>query len=125
MEKKYNEVLDYVLKEIKGFKNDILLSPKEIGDKLRSELASKYKLEHWESILFTNHLVEEDYINTNYKLTFKGFLFIENGGYIQQKKYESIKMMYEKWTTIALIFGGLLAGVYYLVELLSKLWNVF
>ena len=54
-----------------------------------------------------------------YEISYDGKSFIEKGGYEQKFKNEKIELKYKEWSTFALIFGGVAAGIYYTFELLK------
>jgi hypothetical protein len=52
-----------------------------------------------------------------YMVTFDGELFNSKGGYRKQSRNKRIELWFKGAVTFSLIFGGVAAGVYYLVEL--------
>jgi aspartyl-tRNA synthetase len=57
-----------------------------------------------------------------YAITLDGKIFIENGGYNRKQKDDAIEVSLDKWTTFALIFGGVAAGIFYTGKGLLLLW---
>ena len=57
----------------------------------------------------------------SFRIVFAGKLFIENGGYVRQKRTKRANYIYQSITNICLIFGGVAAGLYYLYELYKML----
>lgn len=65
-------------------------------------------------MLFKDGYVQTMSVSQNtYLILYKGILFSEEGGYTQKYKNHKIEITYKNWTTFALIFGGVAAGLYY------------
>ena len=52
---------------------------------------------------------------------FNGNSFLKSGGYVKQKQINNTELYYKNITTFSLVFGGVAAGIYYIVELLKML----
>ena len=61
------------------------------------------------------------YIRRNYN----GTVFLQKGGYVKQEQINKADLCYKNITTFSLIFGGVAAGIYYIVELLKAFLRMF
>ena len=121
---------DFALKE-EGFTQHIRFMP--LHDRVKS--ISK-DLRKSDFVLALKKLEEDKYINLGlgseikgdnrfaeptsfptYAINFNGRAFNQRKGYVGQQKSNAWKIRWEKATTFSLIFGGVLAGIYYAVEL--------
>ena len=139
-----NELLDIVLKSIhqltyEGYYDDeykayikLRRSPPKIeginGGALLHELARlhpKLFTNEWDADfqLILNHLNADEYISFfegGLALTFKGRIFVRDGGYTKQQKRESSKQQTRLFERVALTVGTVSGGVYGLKELFSS-----
>ena len=57
----------------------------------------------------------------NFEVTIEAIIFNENGGYLKQEKVKNANYLNTKIINAAVLFGGLMAGLYYLLEI-SKMF---
>jgi len=66
-------------------------------------------------------LLDDEFLPNEFSVTFKGRLFINNGGYKNQLRKESISVNLQLIATWAIVIGTSLAGVYSLYSLLKDI----
>ncbi len=130
MKSSYNSILDSILSFLLS-KHDVKGNFEKLSQEFNGEAKTalinymevELEIKYWKIDLILQFLEEEGHIVNQERidLTLKGVKFIENGGY----KENSIRIAKEKKFRIvvdlSLIFGGVFAGVYYLIEI----WKIF
>ena len=122
MNKDYASALDDILNLVNDLKGELPNEGINVFPTLNSSvepIMKKYKITFYEVMIMLRYLTRHEYIfdnasNFKYEILFKGFDFIKEGGFSQQRKNELNQIKYQNWTTFALIFGGVAAGCYYI-----------
>ncbi|HSH65164.1 MAG TPA: hypothetical protein VLB84_05055 [Bacteroidia bacterium] len=122
--KNYYDALDFILSQLltENSTNPLMyFNLEDWKTKTGGKLAELYELQPWEIKCLYNKLQEDQLIDANFKFSLKGMTFIQSGGYKEQLRVDKIELRYKQLTTFSLIFGGVAAGFYYIVELVKML----
>lgn len=105
--------------------------------KLKDYLKTIKEIPSNEYAMIVLHLVDDGYVRMyefyqditigteQIKVTYKGYIFINNGGYVQEKKDSNRHRIIEKIHHLTLSIGTALAGLYAAKEVLVWLHNHF
>ncbi|MBK9477512.1 MAG: hypothetical protein IPN99_01360 [Bacteroidetes bacterium] len=128
MKKNYYFILDSQLDRLHKEQIDRGKEQKEITIKAAEDLTfkEKHNVTQVEIDEMNEKLQSDGYIRypypiqspTYFLITFSGYLFIQNGKYTEKNRIAKIEILKQSLINFSLIFGGLAAGVYYIVELL-------
>ena len=111
------EVQDY-------FRGPVIYKDTEDLKRIMDKLCREYYMDYHEDIYGPDGLEASNKLtgwsDKQYYITFDGKILKDAGGYKQKLKNDRIILRKTALLNILLMFGGVAAGVYYIVELLSK-----
>jgi len=121
-----HNILDDVLRILQGTGYDEPLDYYELFKKLNIELPKRDrriiidKLISDGYIKFLNNKIQPE--KAGYFITFKGLFFYKKGGYKKQSKRDTISENLQITTTLVMVVGTCLAGLYTLIHFFSWLY---